>query len=717
MKKLAHFLVHHCRLTFVATLLLALVCAAITPLVPINTDMTKYLPDSSAMKQGVDIIKDEFTSLSMPNTIRVMFKDVPSEEKAVLKERLSSIEYVDAVTFAEGSSSSEKDGYSLFVLNTEVAYTSAEMDRIESALRADFASYDMSYELSYSNASALPAWIVIVALIMILVILFIMCRSWVEPFPLLLTIGLAIVINSGTNILRGEVSDITSMIASLLQLVLSLDYSIILVNRYRQERAKDTVGTANAPQDYAVAAAAMERAIQASFSSIASSSLTTVVGLLALVFMGFKIGADMGIVLAKGVFISCICIFTALPFLILTFRKLLACTAKGNLQLPMGKLASLESRHKYGILALFLVLVTGAFLLKGNSEIAFTLKDDTAVSRIFPKTSQTVLVFDNEDTEAMLELSRELGKNEHVTSVVSYEGTLRGMNGGDVTGDADVINGTTDGADAKVGNDNLLTGSLRGMLSGLVKNSMSMLHSDKHGLLIITAQLPDESDETTTLLDGIDTFAKDRFNQPYYLVGNAAMAWEMQDTFGGELNKITLITALSIFVVVLLTFRNFIIPLLLVILIQTSVYGTMIIIGIQGYGIYFLALLMVQSILMGATIDYAILFTSYYRERRTVRGIVNHSGDLLSSVGPNDSRPSIRDALKAAYDGSINTILTSGLIITIITAVLGYAFPNPTVGQICHTISQGAASAIILIIFILPGILAALDRFVCGQKR
>ena len=171
------------------------------------------------------------------------------------------------------------------------------------------------------------------------------------------------------------------------------------------------------------------------------------------------------------------------------------------------------------------------------------------------------------------------------------------------------------------------------------------------------------------------------------------MAYEMATSFGQELTKMTLITAIAIFLVVLITFRSFLIPLLLVLMIQTAVYATMVIINLQGYSIYYLALLMVQSILMGATIDYAILYTGYYREFRR-------------SMGK-------KEALSASYRGSMHTITTSGLIISIITWILGYAFPNPTIGEICFTISKGAACSLVLIILLLPGILAALDRWIC----
>jgi predicted RND superfamily exporter protein len=182
----------------------------------------------------------------------------------------------------------------------------------------------------------------------------------------------------------------------------------------------------------------------------------------------------------------------------------------------------------------------------------------------------------------------------------------------------------------------------------------------------------------------------------FYLIGNSAMNYEMEGSFGREMLIISLLTALSIFLVVLLTFRSFIIPTILILIVQCGVFITVAAIGLQGFSIYYLALLIVQSILMGATIDYGILFTNYYREKR----------EVMDSKG----------ALKAAYEGSVHTILTSGLIMILVTGIVGYCFEDPVVGQICRTIAIGALSASSLILFVLPGLLATFDRFVVKKK-
>ena len=174
------------------------------------------------------------------------------------------------------------------------------------------------------------------------------------------------------------------------------------------------------------------------------------------------------------------------------------------------------------------------------------------------------------------------------------------------------------------------------------------------------------------------------------------MAWELSKAFRGEMDRMTLITAAAIFLVVLLTFRSIVTPAVLVLMIQTAVYITMVIIRLQGSSIFYLAFLMVQSILMGATIDYAIVYSKYYKEARKTMGIA--------------------ESIAHSYRSSINVTLTSSSIIIVVTGLLGFVFPNPAVGAICHTISMGNVSALLMVLFLLPGILGAMDRVKKCQK-
>jgi hypothetical protein len=228
-------------------------------------------------------------------------------------------------------------------------------------------------------------------------------------------------------------------------------------------------------------------------------------------------------------------------------------------------------------------------------------------------------------------------------------------------------------------------------------DGLKQLTGPHYSRMILTVALPDGSDEMTQFISDVYAEFGSGDGGDFYLIGNAPMVYEMSRTFNSELDFITLLTAAAIFLVVALAFRALLIPLILVLVIQCGVFLTIFLTGLQGSDMFYLALLIVQCILMGATIDWGILFASYYREKR-----------------PGLSR---RAALTAAYNGSIHTILTSSFIVILVTGSVGSLFENPTIGQICLTVAKGALCAAVLIIFVLPGVIAAFDKLIGGRKK
>ena len=298
----------------------------------------------------------EFPDAETDNTIRVMFKGLPDEEKEKLQHKLAGIEYVDSVDYDISDKDYNKEDYTMYVVNTTYDYDSGEVSAIEESIVSNYTDYyDMVYSVDKESDPGLPAWIMGLALGLLMIILLLMSNSWVEPFLFLATIAVAVVINMGTNAFLPSVSETTYSIAAILQLALSMDYSIILINRFRQELKLED-------DKYH----AMKNALVTAFSSIASSSVTTIVGLLALVFMRFKIGADMGIVLAKGVFISMICIFTVLPALILMFHSIIRKTSKKELAINMNGIGAFSYKFRHAILGVFLSFICFSSYVKGK---------------------------------------------------------------------------------------------------------------------------------------------------------------------------------------------------------------------------------------------------------------------------------------------------------------------------------------------------------------
>ena len=318
MKKITDFIVEKRNFIIILFIFFAIISVWASNNVKINYDMTEYLPSDSETRIGMDIMNDEFEE-EKESYLNVMFKNLQDEQKDSIYQELSSIEGVSKVDYEKDNDKYNTDEYTLYILTIGDIEDSKTATDVYNKLQDMYKDYEFytSGNVAERNMVILPTWILVLAVAICLVILIIMCESYVEPFLFLFCIGLAILLNNGTNIFLGTISNITSSISAILQLALSMDYSIMLINRYRQEKALTS--------DKVVA---MKEALHKSFSAISSSSLTTIVGLLALLFMSFTIGKDLGLVLAKGVLLSLLVIFTCLPALILMFDKLIEKTKK-----------------------------------------------------------------------------------------------------------------------------------------------------------------------------------------------------------------------------------------------------------------------------------------------------------------------------------------------------------------------------------------------------
>ena len=760
--KLAGFIVKRRKAVLVFMVVLTTVVSLLMLGVHVNTDMTKYLPDGSSMKAGVELMEAEVPDAVSTHTLRVMVSGLDDDERASLTDKLGELEGVAAVTHVAGDAAYNQDDKALYVVAMDYDYRSAEQHSLESAIADLVAStYPQATTLiadDDANSSDIPLQTLVLALSLLFLILLAMCPSVLESLLFLVTIGCAVGINLGSNIVMGEVSSVTMCIAALLQLVLSMDYSIILMNRYRQELALENVPEGADRPSSDQRDAAMRRAVAGAFSAITSSSLTTFVGLLALVFMSFKIGADLGIVLAKGVICSLVCVFTILPALILGCDRAIRATAKPTLhpERAMAGLARFSMRARYVACVAFAILFAVAYIAQANTGVSYTLAKEDPIAQIFPRTSTVVLVYSNDDEDAVAAHIDEIEGVPGVEAVNAWGNTLGraysvseltqvmkeyGDQAGDLGMDSSTINIVyslyASGEDidsmsklallklykADAPEDVRLTipeflsfvqekllpskafstmadekqKAAVDEMAAQIQDGEAKLHGEHASIMAVTFAGEAGSQEMFSFLDELDAWCASNLKGEYHLVGDGPMAWEMSRGFHDELTLITLLTAGAIYLVVALTFRNLLIPALLVLIVQCGVYLTVLATGLQGYSIYYLALLIVQCILMGATVDYGILFTSNYRDARARMGVA--------------------PALESAYVRSIHTVMTSGLIIVLVCGAIAMFGSDPTIGQICQTLSLGAACTIALILVFLPGILATLDHWVAGKGR
>ena len=357
------------------------------------------------MKSGLEILTSEFGSVAQMSgaDVHVMFEGLRTNEVPGIRTLLQGYPDVNGVSYRYSADSA----YTVFDLDVPKSVDQKELGK---QISTRFGG-NCVVETSQDGATP-PLSVIIVAAVMIMLVLFVMAQSWFEPVVILITAGLAIVLNMGTNALLPSVSITTNFIGSILQAVLSLDYCIVLLNRYRQEQDEHT--------DRRTAGIAANQAIKKAAPSILSSALTTVVGLLMLCFMRLKIGADMGVVLAKGVVCSLICTFSAMPALMLLFRRTINKTAKKAYVPPTDGLARFVARHKLPMAIGAVILFFGSWYFSRKTTIFFSAESESKIEKIFPSPNPFVLVYDTQDEDSVYSLVDNLMAQPGIQSVISY---------------------------------------------------------------------------------------------------------------------------------------------------------------------------------------------------------------------------------------------------------------------------------------------------------
>ncbi len=404
MKKAAWFLVRYRWTLLIVTVGVAIGSLLLIPRVNINTDLTRYLPEDSPMKQGMDRMREDFPGIdTRMRALDVMFT-VPVDVEEMRAE---------LAPFTEGLTDMgvrESPPYTLFQYRIS---GSGDPLVLKEAVQQHFGERVV---VEISGEEKMPpdiVFILVLGVSLAFVILVIMCASLMEVVLFLVTMGLAVLINMGTNALLDSVSMITSTLVAVLQLVLSMDFAIIVANRYRQEKAL-------CPDRESAMAAALSGAMP----SVLSSALTTIVSLLMLVFMRFKIGTDIGVVLSKGVFSSLLCTFTVLPALALLCDKAIDATQKKVPALPAKALARFEMRFRIPLALLFVALFVGSFLLQKRTVISFSAFWPTEITSEFPPQNPMMLLYDTADEAAVPSMMDTLETDPMVASAVSYPGMV-----------------------------------------------------------------------------------------------------------------------------------------------------------------------------------------------------------------------------------------------------------------------------------------------------
>ena len=712
MKKLSEIIVRKRKIIFVVYAIAVLLCAVGIFNCKINYDMSKYLPDDSSVRKGMEIMSEEFGDSS---AITVMFDGLDENKQLEMKADLEAIENVQSVVYIQNDETYQKDGHSKYMVTVSADTYSKNSRKVLDKIKDTYGDAYVSGAvvdnalMTDSLVGDLPV-IALIAVIIIFTILFILCNSWAEPFIFMGCIGVAIALNMGTNAFLPSISFMTFSVGALLQLGLSMDYSIMLMNRYAQEKKK-----------YDSHEEAMINALAHSVAPVSGSSVTTIVGLLALVFMDFKIGQDMGVVLAKGVFMSLVCIFTLLPGVVVAFDKMIEKSRKKSLEIPMTGVMKLVTKLGAVILPAVLIVVGFAYINKDDVKVGFLKvfdnSDQTYIEECFDYDNQTVLLYkNNESPETVANYIEWLEKRDDINSVQDYSNTLGvSFTPAEIAAQFGFEESQAQMMFQMSGKETMTTAEFLSTASSMLKNvpdseeklaqlkaaqelvdeNTSQMLGNEYNRMVVSLRHESEGNKSFSAIGELIDEADERFEGTHYFVGDSVMGKEMNDGFKKELNFVTMLTVFAIFIVVILTFRAIFSSAILVAVIQSSVFITTLIIVLSGFTVNYIALILVQCILMGATIDYGILFTcNYIEERRT--------SDKKQAIG-------------TAMNRSVKTILTSSLILIGCCLTTGLLMTQKAISQTCSMIACGTAVAVVMVVFVLPLVIYLTDKLATMQ--
>lgn len=678
MKKFYMSLVNHRKTMVMIFTMVFVVCLLLGNLVKVNYDINDYLPESSPSTVSLELMQEEFDG-GIPNA-RIMISDVTIPEALEYKEKLEAVDGVTAVTWLDDVVSIfvplstldtdtletyYKDNNALFTVTIEEDRRIEAVSSIREIIGEDNAMTGSAVSTAISTTETVLEVnkISIFTVLFVLVVLVMTTNSWMEPLIVLIGLGLAIVINNGTNLIFGEISFVTNAAGSILQLAVSLDYSVFLLHRFEECR-----------QENPDVKAAMTEALCKSTSSILSSGLTTVIGFLALVLMQFRLGPDLGLALAKGVAISLITVFVFMPSFILLTYKWLDKTRHKDLLPKFDLFGKSVQKMTIPMVCIFVILIIPAYLASNANDYYYgssnifgnetQLGSDTAViESVFGKSDTYVLMVPVGDTATETELSQELNSLPQVTSIISY----------------------VDLAGAEI------------PLEYLDENTLSQLISKNYSRMVLSVDVPYEGEETFALVEQVRNIAQKYYSDTYYLAGEGVSTYDLMETVTDDMVKVNLMAIAAVFIVLLLSLRSISLPIVLVLSIETAIWINLSIPYFMDTPIFYIAYLIISSIQLGATVDYAILMTDRYKENREM---MNKKAAVIQTIS----------------DVTVS-ILTSGSVLTVVGLLLGYITTNQLLGQLGIFIGRGAILSLIIVLFVLPGLLYLFDPLIIRKRK
>ena len=682
MRKFYSWIVDHPKLIISIFAIAFVVCAVCKSFVSVDYDMNDYLPKDSASTVALDLMDEEFVS-DIPNA-RVMIEDVSIPEALEYKAQLEDIKGVTDVTWLDDAVSINapletqdssvvenyyKDGNALFSVTIAEDDIISAVNDISNLIGDDNAMEGSAVSTATATQSTVSeiAKIAAIAVAFVFFVLLITTTSWVEPLIVMVGLGVAIIINAGSNIIFGEISFVTNAAGNILQLAVSLDYSVFLLHRFTECRKEHENTKAGAK-------AAMVDALCMSTTSILSSGLTTVIGFLALCLMQFRIGPDLGRALAKGIALSLISVFVFMPVFILATYKWIDKTEHRPFMPKFMGFGKFITKIMIPMVVVFVIAIVPSYLASNSNSFTYGASkifgpetklgaDTEKIESIFGKSDTYVLMVPKEDKETQKELSDALHDIPKITGIISYVDTV--------------------GVEIPE--------------SYLDEETYSKLCSDKYTRMVISVDAEYEGEETFDLVKQIKDTAQDYFPDEWYLAGQGISTYDLMDTITADMVKVNLVAIAAVFIVLVLTMKSLVLPVILVLGIETAIWINLSIPYFMDSTIFYIAYLIISSIQLGATVDYAILLTDRYKEMRQTYNKKDAVINTISAVSV--------------------SILTSGSTLTVVGFLLGKISTHGLLSQLGYFLGKGTLCSLAIVFFVLPGLLYIFDKFVIKKKN
>ena len=649
--------------------------------VNVNYDMTAYLPADAESEMGLEKMREEF---GYPGTARIMLKDVTLYEAKQYKDKLEAVDGVDQILWCDSTinvyagedfidmdsiDDYYKDGYAVMDVTFDEGDTSKTTSRAIDQMREITGDKGYYTGLAVQNKSLQENMasemnlILVIGVIMIFVVLCIATTAWSEPILFLLVMGVAVLLNRGTNIFFPSVSFLTNNVAIVLQLATSMDYSIFLLDAFTR-RKKEGMEEKEA----------LTGAIDEAINSILASSLTTIMGFVALVVMRFNIGFDMGLVLAKGIVFSLLSVLFFMPAMILKFSPWNEKTKHRSFMPEFKGLSKFIYKARFIIPILMLLVTPPAYVAQGMNDFLYgnsavgasegtqVYEDDEAIAEKFGRSNMMLALYPNTDPIAEKKMNDEIKDLSYVKSVTSMAGVL------------------PDGIPEEF----------------LPYSITSQVHTKDYARMLIYTRTKTESSAAFSAADEIREIVKRYYPEGSFLVGETPSTQDIKSIITDDYNRVNVLSTLGVFLVVMFSFKSFLIPIIVLIPIEVAIFLNMAVPYLTGDTMVFMGYVIVSSIQLGATVDYSILLTNTYMAcRKTMKK---------------------KEACLAAVRQSASSIFTSGTILILAGYIVHFISSTAAIGDLGHLIGRGALMSVFLVLTVLPALLLLCDKIIMDNE-